>query len=262
MLITEKPDDYLSVQKALKILTVFIPHNQEMGTIEISKRLGFNKSTASRLLRVLVYYGFLQHDQRTKKFRLGVTAAKMGLSIQQSLEEQLIGIAQPYIDELRNTIGESVALETWHQNTAVLAYRAEAARSRRAFLLQHGDKIDAHVSGGVKVILAYSPSEVIEDTLKGPFTQYTPNTVINPDEIKAQLPQIRTDGYFISRGLRHLDSDIVTVPVFNYADTPVAAVSLFTTPERLPDLLEEDIVGQLKETAAQISSRLLHCDDH
>lgn len=258
----DKPADYLSVQKALQILMVFIPHNQEMGTTEISRRLGLNKSTTSRLLRVLLHYGFLQHDQRTRKFRLGVTAAKMGVSIQQSLEEQLIGIAQPYIDELRNEVGESVALETWHRNTTVLSYRAEALRPRRASLLQQGDRIDAHVSGGVKVILAYSSFDIIDDTLKGPFPKYTPNTITDPEVIKTLLPRIRTDGYFISKGLRHLDSDIVTVPVFNYTDRPVAAISLFTTPDRLSGLIKSGIIEKLKETAAQISSRLLHSGEH
>ncbi len=258
----EKPNDYLSVQKALQILMVFIPHNQEMGTTEISRRLSLNKSTISRLLRVLVHYGFLQHDQRTKKFRLGATAAKMGMSIQHSLEGQIAGIAQPYIDELRNSIGESVALETWHRNSTVLAYRAEASRPRRAFLLQQGDRIDAHVSGGVKVILAYSSPEVVEDTLKGPFQQYTSNTITDPDKIKAQLPKIRNDGYFISKGLRHLDSDIITVPVFNYTDMPVAAISLFTTPDRLSGLIDADVVGRLKRAAEQVSSKLLYSDEH
>ncbi len=258
----EKPNDYLSAQKALRILMVFIPHNQEMGTTEISRRLNLNKSTISRLLRVLVYYGFLQHDQRTRKFRLGGTAAKMGLAIQHSLDAQIAGISQPYIDELRNTIGESVALETWHGNTTVLAYRAEALRHRKAFLLQQGDRIDAHVSGGVKVILAYASPEVVEDALKGPFHQFTSNTITDPEAIKAQLPKIRNDGYFISKGLRHLDSDIITVPVFNYTDTPVAAISLFTTPDRLPGLIEKDVIGQLKETARQVSSKLLYSGEH
>jgi DNA-binding IclR family transcriptional regulator len=257
----KKPDDYLSVQKALQILLAFIPHNQEMGTIEVSERLGLHKSTVSRLLNVLTHYDFLQHDGKTKKFRLGIVAAKMGMSIKQSLSEQLIGIAQPYIDELRNSVGESVALEIWNQHTTILAYRAEALRSRRLFLLRQGDKIDVHVSAGVRVILAYSSLRVVEDALRGPFPRYTPNTTTDPKVIREQLPKIREDGYFISRGERHLESNVIAVPIFNYANNPVAAVSLFTTSERLPELIETGIVGQLKESAAKISSKLLYSEE-
>jgi DNA-binding IclR family transcriptional regulator len=67
----KKPDDYISVQKALEILLAFTPNNQEMGTMELSNKLGFHKSTVSRLLRVLTFYGFLQQDSKTKKIYAG-----------------------------------------------------------------------------------------------------------------------------------------------------------------------------------------------
>ena len=73
----EKPDDYLSVQKALQILLAFVPHNQEMGTMEVSTLLGIHKSTVSRLLNVLCHYNFLQQDAKTRKFMLGLSAAKI-----------------------------------------------------------------------------------------------------------------------------------------------------------------------------------------
>lgn len=228
--------------------------------MDISKQLGLHKSTTSRLLRVLVYYDFLQHDEKTKKYRLGATIAQMGLSIQQSLDEQLVSIAQPYIDGLRNTIGESVALEVWQQHTTTLAYRAEASASRRSFLLKPGDQIDVHVSGGARVILAYSPLHIVESALKGPFPQYTPDTITDPMVIKAQLPKIREDGYYISVGQRHPDSNVITVPVFNYTNAPVAAISLFATTDRLPQLMDNDVIGHLKKSAAQISSKLLYTE--
>ncbi len=42
MLTPRKPNDYHSVQKALQILLAFVPHNNDMGTSEISARLGFH----------------------------------------------------------------------------------------------------------------------------------------------------------------------------------------------------------------------------
>ena len=37
-----------SIDKALSILSCFVPYNQEMGTVEIGQRLGFHKATVSR----------------------------------------------------------------------------------------------------------------------------------------------------------------------------------------------------------------------
>lgn len=254
-------NEYHSVQKALVILLAFVPHNNEMGTSEISDLLGIHKSTVSRLLNVLASYEFLQHDPKTKKFRLGVSAAKISTAIKQSLTEQLIGIAQPHIDGLRNEIGETVALEVWAGNCTILAYRAEVLRLRRAFLLRPGDRVDVHVSAAARVILAFLAPHVVDSVLQGPFVRYTENTIVDPNDLKLQMGKIRDEGFAISRGERHPDSQIIAVPIFDYEKRPVAAISLFTTTEKLPKLLGADIVSKLKMTAAEISKKLLYSEE-
>jgi IclR family KDG regulon transcriptional repressor len=261
MLTPRKPNDYHSVQKALQILLAFVPHNNEMGTSEISTRLGLHKSTVSRLLNVLTSYGFLQHDAKTRKFRLGTTAAKISTAIKQSLSEQLIGIAQPHLDDLRNEIGETVALEVWAGNITIMAYRAEVLRLRRVFLLRPGDRVDIHVSAGARVILAFLAPHVVDRVLQGPFERYTENTIVDPNILKEQIRKARDEGFAISRGERHPDSNIIAVPIFDYEKRPVAAISLFTTTERLPKLLETDIILKLNQAAARISTKLLYFEE-
>ncbi|MBN2062364.1 MAG: IclR family transcriptional regulator [Deltaproteobacteria bacterium] len=257
----ELQKDYISVQKALQILLAFVPHNKEMGTMEVSELLGLNKSTVSRLLNVLVRYDFLQHDKKTRKFRLGKSAAAIGMAVKQSLSEQIIGIAQPYIDDLRNKLDETFALEIWNGDSTIMAYRAEALRLRRVSLLRPGDKVDVHVSAGARVILAFSSQHVIENILRGMFPKYTEKTITDSDLLKAQLPGIRENGYFIALGERHLESNIIAVPIFNFEKKPVAAISLFTITERLQTLIDSEVVSLLKQTASQISAKLLYSEE-
>ena len=261
MLTSAKPNNYHSVQKALQILLAFVPHNNDMGTSEISTRLGLHKSTVSRLLNVLTSYGFLQHDAKTRKFRLGISAAKISTAIKQSLGEQLVGIAQPHLDDLRNEIGETVALEVWVRNGTIMAYRAEALRLRRVYLLRPGDRVDVHVSAGARVILAFLAPQAVDTILKGPFERYTENTIVDLSALKEQIRKARDEGFAISKGERNPDSNIVAVPIFDYEKRPVAAISLFTNAEELPKLLEADIVSKLKKTAARISAKLLYSEE-
>ena len=256
-----KPNDYHSVQKALQILLAFVPHNTNLGTTEISTRLGLHKSTVSRLLNVLASYDFLQRDAKTRKFRLGVSAAKISTAIKQSLSEQLIGIAQPHLDDLRNEIQETVALEVWTGNGTIMAYRAEDLRLRRVYLLRPGDKIDIHVSAGARVIMGFLAPHVVDRVLEGPFERYTENTIVDPHTLKKQFSKARDQGFAISKGERHPDSNIIAVPIFDYEKRPVAAISLFTTTEGLPKLLEADMVSKLSKTAEQISAKLLYSEE-
>ena len=258
----KKPNDYASVQKALQILLAFVPHNQEMGTVEVSNLLGIHKSTVSRLLNILCYYNLLQHDAKTKKFMLGISAAKIGNAIRLSLGEHLVAIAQPYIDELRNDLGEAIALEIWTGENTVLAYRAESHRAHRAFVLRVGDRVDVHISAGARAILAFSPPQIVESVLeRAEFRRYTANTIVDAEQLKAQLPEIRNRGYVHSIGERHNYSEVIAVPIFNYEKKPVAAVSLFTATERADVLLEPKALDQIKKTAADISAKLLFSDE-
>jgi DNA-binding IclR family transcriptional regulator len=261
MQISERPNNYHSVQKALQILLAFVPHNNDMGTSEISSQLGLHKSTASRLLKVLTSYGFLQHDANTRKFRLGASAAKISTAIRQSLSEQLVGIAQPHLDDLRNEIGETVALEIWVRNGTILAYRAEALRLRRVYLLRPGDRVDVHVSAGARTILAFLAPQVVDRVLQGPFERYTDNTIVDPRTLKEEIRKARDEGFAISKGERNPDSNIIAVPIFDYEKKPVAAVSLFTNSEELPKLLDAAIVAKLKKTAKLISAKLLYTEE-
>jgi DNA-binding IclR family transcriptional regulator len=262
MQISEKPNNYHSVQKALQILLAFVPHNNDMGTSEISTRLGLHKSTTSRLLNVLTSYDFLQHDAKTKKFRLGISAAKISTTIKQSLSEQLVSIAQPHLDELRNEIGETVALEVWVRNATIMAYRAEALRLRRVYLLRPGDRVDVHVSAGARAIMAFLAPHAVDHILEGPFERYTQKTIVDPDALREQIRKASDDGFAISKGERNPDSNIIAVPIFDYEKRPVAAISLFTNTEELPKLLEADIISKLKKTAALISAKLLYSEEH
>ena len=70
-----------AVEKTLDILLTFAPHNRQMGTQELSEKMGFHKSTASRLLHVLCKKGFLQQNPITKKFQLGPSAMAIGVAI-------------------------------------------------------------------------------------------------------------------------------------------------------------------------------------
>jgi DNA-binding IclR family transcriptional regulator len=256
-----KPTDYTSVQKALRILLAFAPHNNDLGTSEISARLGLHKSTVSRLLNVLTGYGFLQLDEKTRKYRLGLSAARISTALKHSLGEQLISIAQPHLEGLRSEIGETVALEVWTGEGTILAHRAEVLRLRRVYLLRPGNRIDIHVSAGARVIMAFLAPHVVDSLLQGPFARYTDNTIVDPIRLKLQIRLARDEGFAISKGERHPDSNVVAVPVFDYEKKPVAAISLFTTAEDLPGLLAAGIVLKLKQAAAAVSAKLLYSEE-
>ena len=100
-----------SIDKALAILSSFAPYNQEMGTVEIGQKLGFHKATVSRILKNLARHGYLTQNSQTKKFLLGPSVMDLFRAVNQSLKTNLVFIAKPFIDDLRDSLKETVILE-------------------------------------------------------------------------------------------------------------------------------------------------------
>lgn len=177
---------HISVERALKLLLAFIPHNQERGTVELSKSLGLHPSTVSRLLCVLTKYGFLQQDAITKRYKLGEAAASIGNAITHSFREGLVAIAKPHIDALRDRIRDTVSLELMEGDGTVVAYRAKGPHIIQV-LFSPGERLPIHMAAGAKTILAFSSPETVNRLLRRELQRFTPNTITDLKILKAQL---------------------------------------------------------------------------
>ena len=146
--------DNTATHKILKILLSFGPYNNELGTGEISRLLEFHTATVSRNLKILTEYGFLHKNPNTKKYRLGRSVITLWEALQHSLNTELTQLAIPFIDELRNTVHESVVLEVLEEDTSVMAYIAQV-NAPLQIKGTIGDQRPLHVSAGGKAMLAF-----------------------------------------------------------------------------------------------------------
>jgi DNA-binding IclR family transcriptional regulator len=245
-----------SAEKVLKILLVLARHEQGMATGELSEELGFTKPTASRLLQTLSKHDFVRRDSTGKKYVLGKSAFEIGRSAYGHIGSQLLPVAAPHIDRLRDAVGESAVLEIMAGENAMLIYRANGAHAVGIFP-EVGTMIPAHVSPGAKAILAFSPSEAAESLLKRRLHRYTPKTITDPEVLRASLRQIRRKGVAFASGEYNIDVHTLAAPVFDHEKRPVAAVVITMPVYRAKHHKQPRLVSQLKETAKEISEDLL-----
>jgi DNA-binding IclR family transcriptional regulator len=249
-----KDFEYSSVQKALGILLSFIPDNKPVGNLELSESLGLNKSTVSRLTHVLAHYGLVQQDEKTLKYQLGRTSALLGMAVELSQNEQLAQFGQPFVDYLREAVGESVCLEALQPdgNVRLLC----GAVGPPPLSVSFPESIPMHVAAGAKVILALSDPEFVDSMIHGDFTRMTENTITDPDVFKAQLEQVRRQGVAYDHGEASAYVHTVSVAVFNHRKKPIAALSICVPANRVHKITDAGNLELLKKTASTISSRL------
>jgi DNA-binding IclR family transcriptional regulator len=246
-----------TVEKALDILMSFIPHNQEIGTVELSERMGLHKSTVSRLLHVLSGKGFLHQNPETKKFHLGASAMALGMAVKKSLETNLVQIAKPYIDGLRNEVGETVTLEVFSGTNTVLAYYAEGPH-RINLAGNIGDILAVHAAAGAKAILAFSSSRVRERVLNGRLTRLTPNTITDPALLQKQFQDILRHGISFDKEEHDIGTCAIGAPIFDSSGKPVAGLVIAGPSQRITMDVDSSMAVRLKETALEISRQLYY----
>jgi IclR family KDG regulon transcriptional repressor len=246
-----------SIQKALAILASFAPYNQEMGTVEISQKLGFHKATVSRILLTLTKCAFLEQDPQTKKFKLGASIMTLGLAINHSLKTNMVQMARPHIDELRDTLKETIVLEVLSGKSTFIAYVAEGPqRVRIAGTV--GDRLPIHCAAGAKAILAFSEREVKNKLINKTMPRLTPNTITHPKELRRQLEVFRRQGFSFENEEIDIGMSAVGAPIFDHEKRPVAAVVVAGPSQRVTWASDLPIVSPLKQTAAKIAAQLYY----
>ena len=253
----QKPNNLSSTEKALKILLAFAPDNHEMGTLELSKKLGIHKSTISRLLHLLADYGFLHQNPETKKYFLGRAVAEIGNAVTKSLGSAIVSIAQPYLNVLCAQVRESVALEMLSGSNVVLSSHVEG-QSHIRFSFQLGEQVPINVAAGAKAILAFSDEALVSKFLKKKFVRFNANTIVSKKQYRKVLEEVKNTGIALDQGERYEDSHAIATPIFNHAGTPVAAVVVAGPAFRLTPEFLNDVTPLLKKTAADISQRLFY----
>ncbi|MBN1848492.1 MAG: IclR family transcriptional regulator [Deltaproteobacteria bacterium] len=243
-----------AIDKALMILSSFTPHNEEMGTVEISQKLGFHKATVSRILQNLTKRGFLIQNSQTKRFVLGPAVMDLARAMNQSLRSNVVQIAKPFIDTLRDSLKETVILEILSGDTTFMAYIADGPRLVR-LAGSMGDRVPIHASAGAKALLAFSPAEVKDRLLNVKLHPFTSYTITDRNRIEQQLFKVRKEGVAFDHEEIDEGTSAIGAPIFNHDSIPIGAVVVAGPTQRIKNGSTAGMVSELKATAAKISTQ-------
>ncbi|ACX52939.1 transcriptional regulator, IclR family [Ammonifex degensii KC4] len=241
-----------SVERALAILEALGTNPGGLGVTRLSKELGLHKSTVHRLLATLVRYGFVEQDESTECYRLGMRFVSLGLNYLHQLDFRREVL--PYLKELAELTGETTQMGVLEGDEV---FFLERCQSSEAITVNLGLKAPAYCSAEGKVLLAYlSPERLREYLKRQELKPYTINTLSNPEQLLLHLEKIRAQGYAVSAeeladGLRG-----VAAPIFDVKGRVVAAIGVAGPASRLTLERINRLVNILRETCYVISLRL------
>ena len=240
-----------SVDHALRIATM-LQLEGALTVSDVAERLGVARSTAHRLLSMLVYRDFAVQDE-SRVYRAGPVLELAAHS--QSETSLLRSAALPHLHRLVDLLDESANLIIRTGDTARFIASVECERSLRVGT-REGMVFPAHrVTGGL-IMLAELP----DDQLAAVYApeRYADRPAERPDltELRKDLARIRRNGFALNEGRSERGVVAVGVPVRGSDGAARAGLSISMPSVRYERTRLRSLVAALDFAAKAIESDL------
>jgi len=242
-----------AVERAARILACFDNESPVLSSSEIAQAVGLHKSTTHRILTTLVHHRFLERASDGIRYRLGLQLASLGFRVIQRMDTRREAI--PVMTRLRDEWDETCDLSIFDRDGV---FYVEVIHSAHTYSIAAsvGRHLPAHCTASGKLFLAHASVEDLERFLERPLQAHTGNTITSPEELLAQLREIRERGYSVDRDEYEVGISAVSVPIRDQASQMVAALGMPGPTSRMTPERIAEVSAALIEAAGSISRRL------
>lgn len=194
----QEKSDVPAVETAVRILDFLSRYKNRRSTFtEIHQKLGLNKSTCLRILRILKKYQLVTYDEETKRYGLGVYLVVLGARAAEFSDQ--LEIIRPYLRRLmERTQLTSVLLQPmpFHRLMYVAKEEPDAVIRVNVSL---GQYFPVTVTSFGKCYLAYMAEDELDEVIKQVgIRQFTKRTITGIKELKQNLKEVALKGYAVS----------------------------------------------------------------
>jgi len=245
-------DEYVqSLARGLEVLRVFDADHAELTLTEVADLTNLTRATARRFLLTLVELGYLRFDG--KRFALTARVLELGYRYLSSLS--LPQRAQPHLEELSRTVGESTSASILEGTEIVYVARVPVQRIM-AVTIGIGTRFPAFATSMGRVMLADLQPGARADHLPAELTAMTDRTILDRDVLARELDRVGDQGWALVDGELENGLRSLAVPVRDRSGAVVAAINVAGRADGAAAALVDRMLPELRATAAAIERDL------
>ena len=231
-----------SVDNALDVLEALCEEGEEVRISQLSQRLGMNKTSIFRLLATFENRGYVEKEQRSGKYRLGLSAYEMGQKFLSRMG--LLRKAKPVIERLARETNEALYLAVPKEGEILMLDMVDTMQQVKIVPLV-GNRYPLGVPAAGRVILANS------ELHRGKCTR---------EELAAlepELTRIREAGGCSDRGVLGEGIASLAAPLIDAQGNVPGSLCMIGPEFRLtPEKVNELFLPRLIDAGVVISSKL------
>ena len=202
-----------SVERAFLLVEELAKEPREYSLTELSKSLGWPKSTVHGLLSTLVNYRYADQSDETGRYKLGIRFFELGVRVGKMWN--IRSIAMPYMQRLNSELGEMVQLGTEDRGQVLYLEKLDSSHLIK-IVSEIGGRLPIHCTGLGKTILAYMPETRVKQIVREQgLKPFTSKTIVSLPELFKELSHIRERGYAVDDGEIMEGLRCIAAPIFD-----------------------------------------------
>ena len=255
VLASDKPVRIQALARASAIIDVIAAGGEEgVGLSDISRATALNKTTAFNLLASLVTLGFLEQDEQSRRYRLGLRNLELGRIVQQRLH--ISHLARPVLAGLCRKTNETVNLGLPDLVDLLVIDSFQGSRQLHATAYA-GWRSLYHCTALGKAFMAQWDAPMRRTIYRSSsLPRQTPNTITDIDTLEAQLAQFRAQGYAVDVEENEVHVNGIATTIVNGLDEVAAAISVCGPSNRLTEEIMEKIAPDVMAAANAIAAAI------
>lgn len=249
-----KENTVQTLDRTFDIIELLATSPNGMGVTEIGRKLGLHKSTVYRLIKALVQRGYLEKDQSTGAYRIGLKFVEISsLHIQQI---ELKTEAIPFMRHLSELTGQVTHLAIMDETEVVYIEKIDVIQSLRMYS-QIGKRIPVYCSALGKVLLSGQNSDYQKRIMKKiKYTQHTKNTIREESQFINELEKTKQRGWAVDNEEHELGIRCIAAPIRDFTGKVIAALSITGSKNTIVPEKDQYYSELVVEAADNISRRL------
>lgn len=237
-------------QTAGRLLDLFqavVRNDQPRGLMELAESTEIDKSTAARLLGLLVERGLICRNEQTRRYDIGPEFVAMLTTFTSRLDVRRV--AAPHLTALRDASGETVSLHLKVAQSRICIDGLESDHPVRR-VAPLGESMPLYEGPSGKVILAH-----LEDTESATVLSAAASAGLDLGVLRVQLDEIRKAGVALTEGDRTPGVRAASACIFG-PQGALGSITIAGPSTRWSTSAAESVSGQLTEAARAVSSTM------
>jgi DNA-binding IclR family transcriptional regulator len=243
-----------TVDKALSLLRHFSQSAPELGLSELARLSGYDKTTTLRCLTALDRNGFVEQDEESRKYRIGLAPITLAQIREASFPVQ--SVISRHLDELSSALGETAHGTLMVGDTLLTAAISEPDRA----LYVHVNPTEIlpwHATASGLAIASFLPdAERARLIAQSGMTPFTPHTHSSIDGLEPIIKACQSEG--LAQAKSTFEDDVIgtAAPLFGQAGRPIGAIAVAAVALRFTNDLQSRIASGLRMAARAITTEL------